>query len=145
LLHVILTPPGRYQHPHDTSNPPVGRWGNCEPKWWPQGSSFCLLKNNIDSEHKAKRGELNGLVVHVDVRIGLALYGGSCRPRCELNLFFGGNKKIRWRKKVSQKKKVSQRQQQRGHQRELARKGRPRSQLRVPICGGMSTADAHSA
>jgi hypothetical protein len=56
------------------------------------------------SEHKAKRGELNGLVVHVDVRIGLALYGGSCRPRCELNLFFGGNTKIRWRKKVSQKK-----------------------------------------
>jgi hypothetical protein len=38
LLHVILTPPGRYQHPHDTSNPPVGRWGNCEPKWWPQGN-----------------------------------------------------------------------------------------------------------
>jgi hypothetical protein len=33
LLHVILTPPGRYYHPHDTSNPPVGRWGNCEPKW----------------------------------------------------------------------------------------------------------------
>jgi hypothetical protein len=47
LLHVILTPPGRYPHPHDTSNPPVGRWGNCEPKWWPQGSSFCLLKNKI--------------------------------------------------------------------------------------------------
>jgi hypothetical protein len=40
LLQVILTPPGRYryQHPHDTSNPPVGRWGNCEPKWWPQGA-----------------------------------------------------------------------------------------------------------
>ena len=27
----------------------------------------------------------------------------------------------------------------RGHQRELARKGRHRSQLRVPTCGGMST------
>jgi hypothetical protein len=27
----------------------------------------------------------------------------------------------------------------RGHQRELARKGRPRSQLWVPTCGGMST------
>jgi hypothetical protein len=25
------------------------------------------------------------------------------------------------------------------HQRELARKGRPHSQLRVPTCGGMST------
>jgi hypothetical protein len=23
LLRVILTPPGRYQHPHDTNNPPV--------------------------------------------------------------------------------------------------------------------------
>jgi hypothetical protein len=23
LLHVILTPPGRHQHPHDNSNPPV--------------------------------------------------------------------------------------------------------------------------
>ena len=55
LLHVILTPPGRYQHPHDTSNPPVGRWGNCEPKWWPQGSSFCLLKNNIANTQGKKR------------------------------------------------------------------------------------------
>ena len=104
LLHVILTPPGRYQHPHDTSNPPVGRWGNCEPKWWPQGSSFSSSKTK-QRTHKAKRGELNGLVVHVDVRIGLALYGSSCRPRCELNLFFGGNKKIRWRKKFRKKKK----------------------------------------
>jgi hypothetical protein len=42
------------------------------------------------------------------------------------------------------KQKVLQRQHIRGHQRQLARKGRPqRSQLRVPICGGMSTADAH--
>jgi hypothetical protein len=46
------------------------------------------------TRHKAKRGELNGLVVHVDVRIGLALYGSSCRTRYELNLFFGGNKKV---------------------------------------------------
>jgi hypothetical protein len=42
---------------------------------------------------KAKRGELNGLVVHAGVRIGLTLYGSSCRPRCELNLFFGVKKK----------------------------------------------------
>jgi hypothetical protein len=27
LLRLILTPPARYQHPHDTNNPPVGRWG----------------------------------------------------------------------------------------------------------------------
>jgi hypothetical protein len=59
------------------------------------------------SEHKAKRGELNGLVVHVDVRIGLALCGGSCRPRCELNLFFGGNNKSPLEKKSFAKKKKS--------------------------------------
>jgi hypothetical protein len=70
-----------------------------------KAAPYASSKTTYHSEHKAKRGELNGLVVHVDVRIGLALYGGSCRPRCELNLFFGGNKKIRWRKKVSQKKK----------------------------------------
>jgi hypothetical protein len=48
LLHVILTPPARYQHPHDTNSPPVvGHWGNCEPKWWPQGrrQHLLLLKN----------------------------------------------------------------------------------------------------
>jgi hypothetical protein len=55
LLRVILTPPGRYQHPHDTSNLPVGRWGNCEPKWWPQGSTSCLLKNNIANTQGKKR------------------------------------------------------------------------------------------
>jgi hypothetical protein len=95
LLHVILTPPGRYQHPHDTSNPPVasiGRWGNCEPKWWPQGSSFSSSKTK-QRTHKAKRGELNGLVVYVDVRIGLALYSSSCSTRYELNLFFGEKRK----------------------------------------------------
>jgi hypothetical protein len=43
--------------------------------------------------HKAKRGELNGLVVYVDVRIGLALYGSSCRTRYELHWLFGGGKK----------------------------------------------------
>jgi hypothetical protein len=92
LLRLILTPPARYQHPHDTSNPPVGRWGNCGPKWWPQGSSFSSSKTK-QRKHKAERGELNGLVVYVDVRIGLTLYSSSCSTRCELNLFFGGNKK----------------------------------------------------
>jgi hypothetical protein len=76
LLRVILTPPARYQHPHDTNNPPVGRWGNYEPKWWPQGSFFSSSKIK-QRTHKAKRGELNGLVVYVDKRIGLALYGSS--------------------------------------------------------------------
>jgi hypothetical protein len=47
LLHVILTPPARYQHPHDANNPQVGHWGNCEPRWWPQASRqhLLLLKN----------------------------------------------------------------------------------------------------
>jgi hypothetical protein len=47
LLHVILTPPVRYQHPHAANNPQVGHWGNCEPKWWPQASRqhLLLLKN----------------------------------------------------------------------------------------------------
>ena len=37
------------------------------------------------------------------MRIGLALYGSSCRPRCELNLFFGGNKKSVGEKKFRTK------------------------------------------
>jgi hypothetical protein len=43
------------------------------------------------------RGELNGLVVHGDVRIGLTLYSSSCSTRYELNLLLG-------RKKMSVKK-----------------------------------------
>jgi hypothetical protein len=70
-------------------------------------------QHSTSETHKAKRGELNWLVVHVDVRIGLALYGSSCRPRCELNLFFGGNEKTRWIKTFA-KKKVSQRQHIKG-------------------------------
>jgi hypothetical protein len=55
--------------------------------------------------HKAERGELNGLVVYVDVQSGLTLYGSSCSTRCELNLFFGGNKKCPLKgKKLPQKK-----------------------------------------
>jgi hypothetical protein len=60
LLHVILTPPARYQHPHDANNPQVGHWGNCKPKWWPQGSTFSSSKTK-QRTHKAKRGKLNGL------------------------------------------------------------------------------------
>jgi hypothetical protein len=84
LLRIILTPPARYQHPHGTNNPPVGHWGNCEPKWWPQDSS--VSSKTKQRTHKAKRSELNGLVVHVDVRIGLTLYGSSCSTRYELNI-----------------------------------------------------------
>jgi hypothetical protein len=60
--------------------------------WWPQGSSFSSSKTK-QRTHKAKSGELNGLIAYVDVRIGLTLYGSSCGTRYELNLFFGGNKK----------------------------------------------------
>ena len=105
LLHVILTPPARYQHPHDANNPQVGHWGNCEPKWWPQGSTFSSSKTK-QRTHKAKRGELNGLVVYVDVRIGLTLYSSSCSTRYELNLLHEEKKNVRWEiKKTSAKKK----------------------------------------
>merc|ERR1712127_943987 len=101
LLHVILTPPARYQHPHDANNPQVGHWGNCEPKWWPQASRqhLLLLKNQKqNSEHT--KGELNGLVVYGDVRIGLTLYSSSCSTRYELYLLLGSRKKknVRWKK-----------------------------------------------
>jgi hypothetical protein len=43
---------------------------------------------------------------------------------------------------MSAKKVLRKDTTERGHQRELARTGRPHSQLRVPICGGMSTAGA---
>jgi hypothetical protein len=53
--------------------------------------------------HKAKRGELNGLVVYVNVRIGLILYGSSCSTRYELNLFSGENKKMALEEKNGRK------------------------------------------
>jgi hypothetical protein len=121
LLRAILTSPARHQHPHDTSNPPVGHWGNCEPKWWPQ-------KQNSEQT----RGELNGLVVYGDVRIGLTLYSSSCSTRYEFNLLLG-------RKKKSAQKKCFAKTPHKWVIRELARKGRPHSQLRVPTCGGLST------
>jgi hypothetical protein len=88
-----------------------------------------------NSEHTG--GELNGLVVYVyvEVRIGLTLYSSSCNTRYELNLLLGRRKKCPLKKcfaKTPHKGVM-------GHQRELARKGRPHSQLRVPTCGGMST------
>jgi hypothetical protein len=59
-----------------------------------------------NSEHTG--GELNGLVVNGDVRIGLTLYSSSCSTRYELNLLLGSRKKknVRWEKK-SAKKNVS--------------------------------------
>jgi hypothetical protein len=105
LLHVIWTPPARYQHPHDANNPQVGHWGNSEPRWWPQASRqhLILLKNQKqNSEHT--KGELNGLVVYGDVQIGLTLYSSSCGTRYDLN-FLLGKKNVRWKKKCPQKKK----------------------------------------
>jgi hypothetical protein len=102
LLRVILTPPATYhtwhQHPHDTNSPPVGRWGNCERKWWPQGTapSPPQKQNSEHTRQKEVNSTDNGLVagsICVDVRIGLTLYSSSCSARYELNLFFGGNKK----------------------------------------------------
>jgi hypothetical protein len=48
-----------------------------------------LLLKNKTANTQAKQGVLNGLVVYIDVRIGLTLYHFSD----ELNSFFGGNKK----------------------------------------------------
>jgi hypothetical protein len=101
LLRVILTPPARYQHPHDANNSQVGHCGNCKPKLWPQGSTFSSSKTK-QRTHKTKRGELNELVVYVDVRIGLTLYSSNCSARYELNLFIGGNKTKFLFKKMSQ-------------------------------------------
>ena len=58
-----------------------------------------------NSEHT--RGELNGLVVYGDVRIGLTLYSSSCSTRYELNLLHEEKKNVRWKikKKRPQKKK----------------------------------------
>jgi hypothetical protein len=58
-----------------------------------------------NSEHtsKAERGELNGLVVYADVRIGLTLYGSSCDARYKLDLFFGKNKNGRKQNIVSRR------------------------------------------
>jgi hypothetical protein len=56
-----------------------------------------------NSEHT--RGELNGLVVYGDVRIGLTLYSNSCSARYELNLFARKEKKCPLEKKMSAKKK----------------------------------------
>jgi hypothetical protein len=137
LLRVNLTPPARYQDPHDANNPQVGHWSNCKPKWRPQGSTFSSSKTK-QRTHKAKRGDINGLVVYADVRIGLTLYSISCSTRYKLSLYFGGIKKmsVGKKQKVSERKKnVSQRHHIRGHQRKPARKGRPRSQLQVPTCG----------
>jgi hypothetical protein len=45
-----------------------------------------------NSEHT--RGELNGLVVYGDVRIGLTLYSSSCSTRYELKFMLGRRKKM---------------------------------------------------
>ena len=44
-----------------------------------------LLKNQKENSEHTK-GELNGLVVYGDVRIGVTLYSSSCGTRYELNL-----------------------------------------------------------
>jgi hypothetical protein len=106
LLHVILTPPARYQHPHDANNPQVGHGAIMSPngglKAAPPRRSPPPQKQN--SEHT--RGELNGLVVYGDVRIGLTFYSSSCSTRYELNLLHEKEKKMSvGKKKTSAKNK----------------------------------------
>jgi hypothetical protein len=61
-----------------------------------------------NSEHT--RGELDGLIVYVDVQIGLTLYSSSCSTRYELNLLLGRKKKSPLGKnKKCPQKNVSQR------------------------------------
>ena len=55
-----------------------------------------------NSEHT--KGELNGLVVYGDVRIGLTLYSSSCNTRYELDLLLGRKKMSVGKKKCPQKK-----------------------------------------
>jgi hypothetical protein len=57
-----------------------------------------LKKQKQNSEHT--RGELNGLIVYVDVRIGLTLYSSSCSTRYELNLLLARKKMSVGRKNV---------------------------------------------
>jgi hypothetical protein len=56
-----------------------------------------------NSEHT--RGELNGLVVYGDVRIGLTFYSSSCCTRYELNLLHEEKKKCPLGKKKNVRKK----------------------------------------
>jgi hypothetical protein len=62
-----------------------------------------------NSEHT--KGELNGLVVYGDVRIGLTLYSISCSTRYEIYLLHEKEKKmsVGKNKKMPAKKFVSQR------------------------------------
>jgi hypothetical protein len=57
-----------------------------------------LLKNKTaNTQGKKRRPQRAGrheLVVYVNVRIGLTLYGISCSICYELNSFFGGGKKM---------------------------------------------------
>jgi hypothetical protein len=105
LVRVILTPPAGYQHPHDANNPQVGHWDNCKPKWWPQGSTSSSSKTERRT-HKAKRGELNGLVVCVGVRIGLTLYRAAVVVLATNLICFSEEikKNVGWKQKMSAKK-----------------------------------------
>jgi hypothetical protein len=105
LLRVILTSPARYQHPHDANTPQVGHWAIVSPNGGLKAAPPPPQKQN--SEHT--RGELNGLVVYGDVRIGLTLYSGSCSTRYEFNILLGRKKKksVGKNKIKSAKKNVS--------------------------------------
>jgi hypothetical protein len=61
------------------------------------------LPQKQNSEHT--RGELNGLIIYGDVRIGLTLYSSSCGARYELNLLLGRKKNPLVKNKINARKK----------------------------------------
>jgi hypothetical protein len=65
-----------------------------------------LLLKNKTANTQETRGELNGLVVYGDVRIGLTLYSSSCGTRYELNLLLGRKKMSVGKIKKCQHKKM---------------------------------------
>jgi hypothetical protein len=66
----------------------------------PQGT----LRICMPASGEHTRGELNALVIYVDVRIGLTLYSSSCSTRYELNLLLGRKEKMSVGKNVRKKK-----------------------------------------
>jgi hypothetical protein len=101
----FLTPPARCQHSHDANNPQVPGWvagAIVSPNGGLKAAPSPPQKQN--SEHKAKRGGLNGLLVYVDVRIGLTLCAVVAVFVTDLICFPEEKKKSPLKKKCPQKK-----------------------------------------
>jgi hypothetical protein len=89
------------------------------------------------SEHRRQK-EVNSTGWSYTLTCELDLLCTAVVVELAANLIYFSREKKYVEEKNTQKK-FRKDSTKRGHQRELARKGRPRSQLRVPICGGMST------